>query len=233
MSSNKISKQSVKIKRPIRNIKMEIEEMPEKPIYSFRNDKDKVRFIKHVEAIVRRTDEYREYIQFIKKYMDMDRCIILKGISKSGNKRYSIELHHEPFTLFDIVAVVLEKYETLGMTIDPFDIADEVMLLHFDEKVGLVPLSKTMHQLVHDDKIFIPLQYIYHSYDKFYNEYQEYIEKLEKLKDKIEMKVNLSLKCEGNILTDILDPEFVYIEVDGFNFPQIPDEWGKVLHPPE
>ena len=158
--------------------------------------------------------------------MDMRRCAVLRGLNTDNGKRYSIEIHHEPFNLFEIVDIVLTKKEDLGEEINPFLIADEVLELHYDEKVGLIPLSKTMHELVHNDKIFIPLQLIYHKYNEFYDEYEPYIS--DKIKEKISLKVELSLKTP-DILSDILDPEFVYVEVDGFNFPEIPNEWKDVL----
>ena len=104
--------------------------------------------------------------------------------------------------------------------------AEEVMELHYDEKIGLIPLSKTAHELVHSDRIFIPLQLIYQNYNKFYDEYEQYMS--QNLKEQIEMKVNISLKT-SNILSDVMDPEFVYVNVDGFNFPEVPEEWGKAI----
>lgn len=221
-------------KRPIKTLNITIEEKPERPIYVFKNNRDRVKFIKTCESLIRKSMEYKDYIKFLKNHMDMNKCLVLKGLNVENGKRYSIEIHHEPFTLFDIVETVLLKREYLGEGINPFLIADEVMELHYDEKIGLVPLSKTMHQLVHDDKIFIPLQLIYHKYDKFYDEYEPFMS--ERLKEAIELKVNISLKCP-DILSDILDPEFVYIEIDGFIFPEVPKEWVSTLknlsHPEE
>ena len=34
------------------------------------------------------------------------------------------------------------------------------------------------------------------------------------------------MKC-GDIQSNILNPEFIYVDVDGYTFPQIPEEWGK------
>lgn len=215
------------VDRPNKTIKMEIEEMPERPIYIFKNNKDRVKFIKMCESIIRKSDEYKGYIKFIKTHLDMNKCTILKKLSSGNGKRYSIEIHHEPFTLFDICDIVLTKFEELSQPINPFLISDEVMLLHYDEKIGLVPLSKTIHELVGNDKIFLPLQYIYQDYGVFYDEYEEFIP--DNVKQKIEMKVNLSLKC-GDVISDVLDPEYVYIEVDGFKFPEIPEEWGKIMN---
>ena len=215
-----------KRERPERSIQLVIDELPERPIYTFKNNKAKAKFIKQVESIVRKSDEYKEYIRFLKTHMDMNRCTVLKGLETGNGKKYSIEIHHEPFTLFDITQTVLNKHEAQGITINPYTIADEVMELHYDEKVGLIPLSKTMHELVHNDKVFVPLQYIYHKYDKFYNEYEDFIEP--NVKEKIEVKVNLSLRCP-DILSDILDTEFIYFNIDGVHLPQVPDEWKDVL----
>jgi len=214
------------VERPSKTVKMEIEELPERPKYVFKNNKDRVKFIKTCESIIRKSDEYKEYMKFLKTHLDMNRCSILKNIRSGNGKRYSIEMHHEPFTLFDICDIVLTKFEDLSQPINPYLISDEVMMLHYDEKIGLVPLSKTIHELVGNDKIFLPLQYIYQNYGEFYDEYEEFIP--DNIKQKIELKVNLSLKC-GDVMSDVLDPEYVYIEVDGFKFPEIPEEWGKVL----
>ena len=170
--------------RPSQTVDVTIDELPKREVYTFRTPKERVKFIKMVESVCRKSMEYKEYIRFLKRNTDFRRCTILKGLNTNNGKRYSIELHHEPFTLFDIVETVLNKREILGEKIEPLSIADEVMALHYDGKVGLIHLSTTMHQLVHDDKIFIPLQYIYQSYNEFYSEYRPYfnplvIEKLE------------------------------------------------------
>ena len=50
-------------------------------------------------------------------------------------------------------------------------------------------------------------------------------------KDKIDTKVNLSLRAEG-IVSDALDIEFVYVDIDGFEFPEVPEEWKNALNAP-
>ncbi len=213
--------------RPIQELSIKIDELPKRPTYSFKGPKDRVKFIKTVETVCRRSMEYKDYITFLKRNTDLRKCTVLKGLTCDGGKNYSIEIHHEPFTLFDIVETVLNRREAEGDRIDPLCIADEVMELHYSGKVGLLHLSTTMHQLVHDDKIFIPLQYIYQSYNEFYTEYKNYINPM--VLEKISAKVDLSLKTD-DILSDSIDPEFTYIKIDGFEFPQIPDTWKDVLH---
>ena len=212
--------------RPVKSIDLEIEEKPERPVYVFKSVKDRIKFIKTCEAMIRKSLEYKEYIKFLKDNMDMSHCEVLKNISNENGRHYTIEIHHEPFYLFDIVDTVITKREACGESTNPFDIAEEVMALHYDEKIGLIPLSKTAHELVHSDRIFIPLQLIYQNYNKFYDEYEQYMS--QNLKEQIEMKVNISLKT-SNILSDVMDPEFVYVNIDGFDFPEVPEEWGKAI----
>ena len=166
-----------KVVRPQRTVKVHLDEMPArfKPKYQTTKDRDK--YIKTVEQTIRKSFEYRTYIQFLKQNLDMGRCIVLKNIkASSAGKHYSIEIHHEPFTLYDIVGTILNKRDQLGQPVDALSIADEVMGLHYEGKIGLIPLSKTMHELVHSGRIFIPLQYIYQDYVAFAKEYEPYME---------------------------------------------------------
>lgn len=212
--------------RPNRTIQLSIDELPERPVYVFRTPKDKSKFIMKCERFCRHSMEYKEYMKFLKTHMDMNRCTVLKGLDTSHGKRYTIEMHHEPFSMHAIVEAVVNKREAEGLPMSIFAIADEVMELHYDGKVGLIPLTKTMHELVGNDKIFIPLQYIYQDYVAFSREYEDYINPI--VKEQVESKAQLSL-ANPEIVSDCLDTEFIYVNVDGFNFPTIPPEWANVL----
>lgn len=212
--------------RTIQTLKLDIDEKPERPSYAFRSDREKVKFILMVESMVRKSNDYRELVQFVKTNMDMKKCLVLRGLNFSNGKKYSIEIHHEPFTLYDIVETVINAQTAEGKVMNPFMIADEVLSLHYEGMVGLIPLSITVHELVHDDQIFIPLQLVYQDYDKFYEEYHPFIP--DNVKSKVEAKAGLSLKT-GEILSDVLDPCFTYLDVDGFNFPEVPDEWKDII----
>lgn len=213
-----------KRKRAIKTINVDIEEYPQRPRYDFKSERDMVKFIKRVETIIRSSQEYKEYIKFLKNNMDMNRCAILKNIVSGDGKRYSIEIHHEPFSLFSIVQVVLCKNQMAEKDINPYDIANEVMELHYSGKVGLIPLTATQHGMVTDGRIFIPLQMIYQDYHKFFEEYEEFIP--EKVQNLLQFKVDMSLRCD-KVQSNDLDTEFVYINVDNFDLPEVPEEWGK------
>jgi len=79
--------------------------------YVVMSDKDKIRLIKDIEKIVRRSLEYKQYIQFLKTEINMSECSFFENInSKNPNSGISIEIHHEPIDLFTIVNTVVDKW---------------------------------------------------------------------------------------------------------------------------
>lgn len=183
---------------------------------SLQTDKDRHKFINRVEKVVRSSLEYRDYIQFLKDNVNLDSCIFFQNVTSGGtNKkgRISIELHHEPFTLYDIVNVVLTKYQEEGLPINDLNIADEVMALHYENKVGLVPLSKTAHQIIHNStKLIVPLNMVHGNYSKFLEEYGDYVN--DELYDKLERKINMTENLTPESF-DAIMKEFTYLDIDG------------------
>lgn len=188
----------------------------------FRSDKDRVKFVKRIEKIVRSSLEYKDYIAFLKENVDMTACRFFNNVDGLDNRRIKIEIHHEPLTLYDIVNVVLEKWIVEGIPLNDLFIADEVMRLHYENKVGLIPLSKTVHQLVHDSSdIIIPLPMVYGNYRAFLDEYGEFIESgLPEIIEKLERKIALTNSIKNvdvNEAYSVLQKDFEYIEVEGFS----------------
>ena len=142
------------------------------------NAKSRTKFIKRVERIVRGSMEYKDFIQYISKYMDMNRCAFFLNAGTSdgsGGNKLKIERHHTPLTLYDICDIVLQKYIDKGEPINDLMIAQEVLQLHYEGKVGLIPLSRAIHKIVHNtDLIKIPLWLVSDGYIDFLEEYEEY-----------------------------------------------------------
>ena len=216
--------------RSKRTVNVSIDEKTNRVVHLITNNRARNKFIKQIEKLSRGSDEYKEYIKFLKTKMHMDRCYVNPTIVSANGKKYSIELHHEPFTLYDLVDIEIMRREKEGVDLDKFSIAEAVMALHYDGLVGLIPLSKTQHELVHSSKVFIPLQHIYQDFYKYYEIYSDILESEEcaHIKEKLDSKIALSLRC-SDVQSDVNNPEFVYINVDGFNVPQVPDEWKDVV----
>ena len=183
--------------------------------YNLGREKDKNKFIHTIETLIRGSMEYKdEFIPYLKNGMRMDHCSFFPKISrKYGKVRLRTEIHHEPFTLYDIVAIVLNKRTDNDESLDMFDICDEVMQLHFSGKVGLIPLSQTAHELVHTGKLFIPLQFIDIGFNDFFNEYKETIKGMDGLVEMLEAKVNLSKEYQKDKekFVSILKKKFIYV----------------------
>jgi hypothetical protein len=125
-------------------------------------------FVKNIERIVRSSVELKSLFKFLKTELDLNSCILLKGLN---TENVTIELHHYPFTLFDIVDIVLRKRTMLKEPLNPISVAEEVTKIHFQKMVGLVPLSKTSHQLAHSGKVVILPQHIFGNVKAFMETY--------------------------------------------------------------
>ena len=187
-------------------------------ITTLETDKAKVKYVKKIEHIIRSSMEYRDYISYLKEYVDMNHCEFFTNIQNSQGSRVRIEIHHEPLTLFDIVYCIVNKFIAEGIPLNDLFIADEVMDIHYRNMVGLIPLSKSLHQIIHNsDEIIIPLNIVYGNYRQFLIDYEDYLD--ESMIEKIERKISQTKNIKREML-DKLNPQFVYINVDGYDLPQ-------------
>lgn len=194
---------------------------PYEYILTFKTNKEKDKIIKRIERQIRASIEYRDYIKFLKDYVNMNACAFFKNISNDGaeNKKIKIEVHHEPFTLRDYVEVVLNKYIDLGMPLNELYISDEVMQIHYENRVGLIPLSKTMHQVIHkSNKIKIPLYMVYGDYMGFMRGYEEYL--TDEMIEKLERKANETNAIKEDSF-EPLEKQYTYLEIDGVELPKL------------
>lgn len=194
---------------------------PEKFSYvtPYETTKDRRAFVNAVKKIVRGSKEYKDYIAFLREFLDMDRCAFFGKIG-SGTQKVRIEVHHEPFTLEDYVTVVTRKQIDEGVELNDLSVAKEVMKLHYQNMVGLIPLSKTIHQVVHSDthKVTIPTYMVYGNFYNFIDQYYDYISKDESLMQRFETKLKITEELTETSF-DALHPQFEYIEVEGVQLP--------------
>lgn len=197
-------------------------EAPKEMEYEVKYDteKDKRKFIEQTKRIIRSSKEYKDYIRFLKENMDMNRCAFFPKVKHTRENKVQIEIHHEPFTLDDIVRVAISKQLEEGKPLNDLDIADEVMELHYKNMVGLVPLSTTIHEVVHSDsnKLFIPLNLCYGDYKRFYEEYQEYI-KDDDILTRLEKKIKQTKELTEDSFNALI-VQFQYLDVDGIELPE-------------
>lgn len=175
------------------------------------DEKKRKKFIDGIEKLIRSSMEYREYISFLRSEIDMNSCLFYDKIDRNEMK-ISLEVHHDPFTLYDLCEIVIMKRINEGEDIKPFNVAEEVMKLHFMGLVGLVPLSKTVHDLVHQGELFVPLQYVYGNIKEFVERYQVGLspDHITLLKKAAEMSVQME---EEGYNPRILERRAIYLNV--------------------
>jgi len=133
-------------------------------------------FIKACERMVRQSDEYKTFIYKVHNELGgegIKSCNILGMVT---GEEATLEVDHYPFTLYEICSAVTNKFIRQKIPFNTFMVADEVMRLHFDLKVGFTVLAKTVHQLRHSGKVFIPLNNVAGHFMEFFKEYKEDLE---------------------------------------------------------
>lgn len=129
------------------------------------------RFTKNTEKLIRSSHEYNTYIELLRTNCNaLNHDNILHNITTGD---VDLEFHHYPFTLFDLVTIVMNKHVINGEKFTSFSLAKEIMCLHYKHLIGLVPLTKTRHELAHDGKLFLSEQQIFGNYKEFIKEYQD------------------------------------------------------------
>lgn len=136
---------------------------------TFYNDKDYTNFIKKTELLIRKSEEYASYLGYLKNTYGLNHCTFLGNIDQ---EKATIEYHHYPFTLYEICEVVINNLLKNNKKINTFKIADEVIKLHYKNKVGLVPLTVSMHKVAHSGGLFIDLKFVFGRFDEFIHEYE-------------------------------------------------------------
>lgn len=140
------------------------------------------RFIKSTERLIRSSREYNSYLGMLKgSCAVLNKDNILSNITAADAE---LELHHYPFSLYDIVETVVWDHFIKKEKFNSFSLAKEIMEEHFKNNIGLVPLSKTMHELAHGGNIFISSKQVFGDYHRFMKKYEKGIRA--ELKKKIE-----------------------------------------------
>lgn len=188
--------------------------IPRLPVIT--TDKQRIKLIMTIERLIRQNIDYKDLVTFLRKNLDMNQCEFFENF-KAGKRRGMIEIHHAPFDLFSIVEVVMDRMEKEVGYIDEYPVADEVLRMHYDGLIGLVPLSVTCHQLVHDGKLIVPLNCVYGRFVEFTKKYYDEIgeDRLSVLSENIQLTKNLK-RSDFNIL----NVTYIYTQVDGFSLPQ-------------
>lgn len=125
-------------------------------IDSFSNEKEEISFIKSVEKMVRFSPEYKLWVNYIVDTLGQNKCEFtgeLKG-------ECPVEVHHHPICLYSIVKAVIDDRIRKHIQFCTFDIARDVIELHFQNKVGYVLMLSDLHAKYHNGFMQIPIEFV-------------------------------------------------------------------------
>ena len=153
------------------------------------------KFIKSVERTVRSSKEYKRYIENLRTNVHaLNYDTVMSNISNTDT---ALEFHHYPLSLYEISEILILDHLANKDNITSFSIAKEIMEYHFKNKIGLVSLTKTNHELAHDGALFLHNTQIFGKYEEFINEHPNGISM--DIRNKID---RLNKMSDANVATD-------------------------------
>lgn len=187
--------------------------------------KGRKRIVADAERIVRSSMEYKDYIYFLRTYVDMTKCALYSNLKNDGRGKMSIQIHHDPLGLADITYILLNKAIMCNEYKSEELLANEVVRLHYRNQVGLIPFSVSVHEMITYDhtSVRLPLQLIYGNYTTFLKEYDEYLTEdlnleIGDLRSRLQDRYTYSKESIADLCAD-MEPTYVILKVDGQEVP--------------
>ena len=164
---------------------VEYDDIPEPDFGKYHTVSDSI--ISYITKRIRKTIEYQSFFYYMKRTLNVNGCAFYKDYNMT--KGFTIELHHAPLTMYDIVQTIANKfYNESGKDeeayFEPWLVEETVNKLHYRFLVGLVPLNPTAHHLVHSDKLKIHPSMVHGNWEQFVQENGQHLS--EQAKEKIE-----------------------------------------------
>jgi hypothetical protein len=137
-------------------------------IDGFSNEKEQIAFIKSVEKMVRFSPEYKLWVNYIIDTLGQNKCEFTGEIKGEC----PVEVHHHPICLYTIVKTVIDQKLKSKQSFCTFDIARDVIELHFQNKVGYVVMLSDLHAKYHNGFMQIPIEFVSGDYKHILHNYE-------------------------------------------------------------
>lgn len=141
-------------------------------ISGFESEKEYTSFIKSCMKLVRASNEYNLWKKYIVDVLQIQNC----AITLESKEECGIHIHHHMPSMFLINKALINKKLKDEIPFSSFDIAIEVIELHFQNRIGFVPLIESMHAKFHNGYLKIPMEHIHGDYRYFIDNYFQYLE---------------------------------------------------------
>lgn len=111
------------------------------------------KFIENAVSNFRHSRTYKNYKGYLID-LGLDKCQLLPNIDIESA---TIEMHHNFLTIYDIALMICEHVINTTGHITTFDLIYLLKLEHMENRIPIVMLSKTAHQIFHNnDELIIP-----------------------------------------------------------------------------
>ncbi len=150
-------------------------------------------FLDNAISRFRHSRTYKNYKSYLID-LGLNKCQLLPNINTEMN--VSIEMHHNFLTIYDIALMICEHVLNTVGSITTFEL---VMLLkqeHKENRIPIVMLSKTAHQMFHNNEMVIPAQACFGFWSELLLKYYRGITK--DIANKVILFLNKSLEIEKN-----------------------------------
>lgn len=138
------------------------------------------KFIKEVEKLVRHSDDYSGFVNYIRRTLGVDFCQVSSAIT---GDMATIEMHHGPlFTLYDVCEVILNWFIQTGKKINTFRVADKVLEEHYALRVQVIMLTVTNHEAISNRDLFTHINQGIGNVDAFIKMYAQHLQDEQKYK---------------------------------------------------
>jgi hypothetical protein len=141
-------------------------------ISNFENEAMYKKFVKNCEHIIRKSIEYKEWRNYIIDVLQTNECMI----THEKMDEVTIEVHHHVPSLYTLTTALVNRCIEENIPFCTFDICQQAIELHFQNRVGYVTLLKSMHEKFHNGKLDIPISFVRGDYNYFIREYSRYLD---------------------------------------------------------
>lgn len=138
----------------------------------FNDEKEYSRYIKSCEFLIRRSPEYNVWTDYIRETLGYHNC----EITGEQHEHTKVDIHHHPFTLFDIVKGIIAKKLANATPFCSYDISEEVISMHYKLHVPFCLLVRSIHEKYHNGYIRLPMEIVHGDCKPFLDNYLQYLD---------------------------------------------------------
>ncbi len=178
-------KEEIEVKSNVESLELYSDNYPfslSMRINNFESESDYKKFVKGCERLVRSCTEYRHWKRYIIDVLQINKCMI----TQEKIDDVTIEVHHHLPSMYVLVCGLVNKCIEKNDDFCSFDIAQQAIDLHFQNKIGYVTLLRSMHEKFHNGKLGIPIGFVKGDYKFFINNFSKYLDEgdLEKIEER-------------------------------------------------